>query len=49
MERRQEKLGKISYVDVVLLVSDEKILVDPELVDVRDDRHVRNSIQRLRT
>ena len=48
MERIQEKLGKISYVDVVLLVSDEKILVDPELVDVRDDRHVRNSILRLR-
>ena len=47
MERIQEKLGKISYVDVVLLVSDEQVLVDAELVDVRDDRHVRNAVLRL--
>ena len=44
-----DKTDKVSYVNIVFLVSDVKVLVDAELVDVRDDSHVRNAILRFDT
>jgi hypothetical protein len=44
-----DKRDKVSYVNIVFLVSDVKVFVDAELVDVRDDGHVRNAILRFYT
>ncbi len=44
-----DKTDKVSYVNIVFLVSDVKVFVDAELVDVRDDGHVRNAILRFDT